>query len=63
MEDYEVSGDLSNEAFVHYALLSEFDPLSFEEAVKDIKRKQAMDEEIKSIEKNNTWELSELPRG
>ncbi|XP_038875144.1 uncharacterized mitochondrial protein AtMg00820-like [Benincasa hispida] len=63
MEDYEVSGDLSDEAFVHYALLSECDPLTFEEAVKDIKWKQAMDEKIKSIEKKNTWDLSELPRG
>ena len=27
------------------------------------KWKQAIDEEIKSIEKNNTWELTTLPRG
>ncbi|KAL4384136.1 hypothetical protein GQ457_15G014370 [Hibiscus cannabinus] len=36
---------------------------TFDDAVKDERWKLAMDEEIKSIEKNNTWELSELPNG
>ncbi|KAA0054575.1 retrotransposon protein [Cucumis melo var. makuwa] len=49
MEDYEVIGDLFDEALVHYALLSEFDPLTFKEVVNDIKWKQTIDEEIKSI--------------
>ncbi|BBG96765.1 hypothetical protein Prudu_005670 [Prunus dulcis] len=39
------------------------DPMSFFDAVKEPKWQKAMDEEIKSIEKNNTWELTELPQG
>ncbi|KAJ6992892.1 Retrovirus-related Pol polyprotein from transposon TNT 1-94 [Populus alba x Populus x berolinensis] len=39
------------------------DPVSYDEAVKDIKWRQAMDAEIQAIEKNNTWELVELPKG
>ncbi|GAU46899.1 hypothetical protein TSUD_296780 [Trifolium subterraneum] len=39
------------------------DPITYEEAAKlDIWRK-AMDQEIKSIEKNSTWELVDLPKG
>ena len=39
------------------------DPLYFKEAVKDENWRQAMDNEISSIEKNKTWSLSELPTG
>ncbi|GJW86332.1 retrovirus-related pol polyprotein from transposon TNT 1-94 [Tanacetum coccineum] len=35
----------------------------FEEAMKSKKWRQAMEEEIKSIEKNDTWELTTLPKG
>nr|XP_027082202.1 uncharacterized protein LOC113704502 [Coffea arabica] len=35
----------------------------FEEAVKDSKCQKAMDEEIAAIEQNNTWELTDLPKG
>ena len=38
-------------------------PTTFKEAVKEQKWLKAMDEEIASIEKNNTWELTELPMG
>lgn len=64
MEDYEVSGDQSDidDTLAHYAFLSGCDPITFQEAVKDSKWQIAMDEEIRSIEKNNTWELSELPK-
>ena len=34
----------------------------FEEAIKDEKWVQAMDEEIDSIEINNTWDLVDLPK-
>ncbi|XP_059636085.1 uncharacterized protein LOC132278305 [Cornus florida] len=34
----------------------------FEEAAHDKKWRNAMDEEIKSIEKNDTWELATLPK-
>ena len=39
------------------------DPTTFEEAVKSLTWKEAMDREIQAIEKNGTWELNELPRG
>ena len=39
------------------------DPISFEKAAKSPKWREAMDLEIKSIEKNGTWELTTLPIG
>lgn len=39
------------------------DPSTFEEAEKDTKWIEAMDEEIHSIEKNQTWKLCSLPDG
>lgn len=64
MLDY-VSGDeLSDEdPITHFVLFADCDPITYDEASKDEKWKIAMDEEIKSIERNNTWELSDLPRG
>lgn len=64
MNDY-VSGDeLSDDDITaHFALFADSNPILFEEAVKDIKWKKAMDAEMKSIEKNNTWELTDLPKG
>ncbi|KAI4336284.1 hypothetical protein L6164_014828 [Bauhinia variegata] len=44
-------------------LIMSSDPSSFEDAVKSSKWRLAMDEEIKSIEKNQTWKLVELPIG
>ena len=38
------------------------DPIHFEEAIKDKKWIDAMDEEINAIEKNKTWELVDLPK-
>ncbi|KAE8727985.1 hypothetical protein F3Y22_tig00004899pilonHSYRG00012 [Hibiscus syriacus] len=37
--------------------------MSFQEAVQEKKWRDAMDEEIKAIEKNDTWELTSLPKG
>ncbi|XP_042436849.1 uncharacterized mitochondrial protein AtMg00820-like [Zingiber officinale] len=37
--------------------------VSFEEAIKDSKWKKTMDEEMKAIEKNETWHLTTLPNG
>ena len=39
------------------------DPLSFEEAVKSSKWRLAMDAEMRAIERNETWCLTELPTG
>ncbi|XP_028098760.1 uncharacterized protein LOC114298399 [Camellia sinensis] len=64
MQDYEVSGvDQSDDPLVHFALFSDCDPVTFQDAVKDQKWQKAMDEEIAAIEKNHTWELTDLPKG
>ncbi|GJT12879.1 retrovirus-related pol polyprotein from transposon TNT 1-94 [Tanacetum coccineum] len=44
-------------------LYADCEPLVFEKAMKSKKWRQAMEEEIKSIEKNDTWELTTLPKG
>ncbi|KAL0373958.1 UNVERIFIED_CONTAM: hypothetical protein Sradi_3311500 [Sesamum radiatum] len=46
-----------------FCLFMNDEPLSFEKAVKEKKWIQAMEEEIHSIEKNDTWELAILPSG
>nr|GEY61356.1 reverse transcriptase [Tanacetum cinerariifolium] len=43
-------------------LYADYEPLGFDEAMKSKKWRQAMEEEIKSIEKNDTWELITLPK-
>ncbi|BBG97239.1 hypothetical protein Prudu_006294, partial [Prunus dulcis] len=43
--------------------LTDSDPITFEEASKKVKWKDAMESEIRSIEKNNTWELTSLTKG
>ncbi|KAH9735189.1 hypothetical protein KPL71_017659 [Citrus sinensis] len=64
MSDYEVTGfNTLENPLIHFTLFSECDPTTFKEAVKEQKWLKAMDEEIASIEKNNTWELTELPMG
>ncbi|RDX97171.1 Copia protein, partial [Mucuna pruriens] len=42
---------------------SDCDPTTFEEAIKESKWRKAMDEKIAAIERNNTWELTDLPKG
>ena len=39
------------------------DPIHFEDAIKDRKWIEAMNEEINAIERNKTWDLVELPKG
>jgi hypothetical protein len=62
MGDY-VSGEGLFEDEVHMALVESTDPLYFEEVVKSANWRLAMNSEIKSIEKNQTWTLTELPAG
>jgi hypothetical protein len=52
-ELYEVTENLNDDLnlFCHFA---DCEPIGFEKAVKDEKLRNAMDEEIKAIEKNNT---------
>ena len=65
MEDYVVSSEQSDDDFdfSHYAFLTDCDPITFEEAAKESKWQKAMDEEILAIEKNDSWELIQLPEG
>nr|DAD39485.1 TPA_asm: hypothetical protein HUJ06_013808 [Nelumbo nucifera] len=64
MRDYETGEGLSEEEDeTNLALFASADPLYFEEAVKSAKWRTAMDSEIKSIEKNDTWVLTDLPAG
>ena len=52
---------------LHYLLLTdEGEPESFDEALQvedSIKWEHAMDDEMRSLEKNDTWVLTELPAG
>ena len=48
---------------VHYAFYADVKPVNAAEALKDSKWVKAMNEEVKSIEDNNTWSLVELPQG
>ena len=66
LNDYEIMTDsaVNDEGdVVHFTLLAEIEPVNFEEAVKNYKWLGAMKEEIRPIEKNNTWELCILPKG
>ncbi|XP_027903718.1 uncharacterized protein LOC114163612 [Vigna unguiculata] len=49
--------------YVQYAFIVEAKPISFEQAAGDTKWMKAMKEEIESIKRNHTWELTELPAG
>ena len=49
-------------SFSLFALFSQIDdPLTFEEVVEDEVWEQAMNEEIEVIEKNQAWELVNVP--
>eukprot|EP00253_Pinus_taeda_P021556 PITA_21556 len=50
-----------NSLFVLYCHVE--DPIHFEDAIKDKKWIEAIDEEINAIERNKTWDLVELPKG
>ncbi|CAM8990990.1 unnamed protein product [Rhodiola kirilowii] len=55
--------DTPDETMVNFCLFADCDPVTFEEAAKDEGWIQAMDAEIASIDKNDTWELTTLPVG
>jgi len=60
MTDY-VDGEGLSEDEVYVMQMAAEDPIYYEEAVKEEKWVRAMDNEIQSIEKNNTWSLVDLP--
>jgi len=53
--------DPSDEEIINFALSADCEPVTFEEASGDENWIKAMFEEIIAIEKNKTWELTELP--
>ncbi|GKV07537.1 hypothetical protein SLEP1_g19297 [Rubroshorea leprosula] len=64
--DLEVSRQTVEEILpieVEFSTGENCDPLTYEEAVKEEKWQKAMAEEIGSIERNQTWELIDLPEG
>jgi hypothetical protein len=65
LKDYVTSKGLSDEDERHGLVMftSAEDPVTFEEAYKSMKWREAMDMEIGAINKNETWELTELPAG
>jgi len=46
---------------VHFALLADAEPINYKAALNEKMWKNAMIEEFNSINRNNTWELSEFP--
>ncbi|RVW59737.1 Retrovirus-related Pol polyprotein from transposon TNT 1-94 [Vitis vinifera] len=66
MQDYETGAGLSDEESVNLAQLALFtdsDPTTYDDAVRSEKWRLAMNQEIEAIERNNTWELTDLPSG
>ena len=63
VKDYEVMKDteITNGGLVNFFIFANCDRISYEEARSDEKWIQAMNEDIQSIQKNNTWELTTLP--
>ena len=64
LQDYVTGDDIASDEEEEEANVVEIiseDPIKYEEAVKEIKWKTAMDREIEMIEKNQTWSLVELP--
>lgn len=69
-DGYVITGDLdsdddllNSEQMRSLMTCEDGDPVTYEEAVKQGKWIEAMDSEIASIERNNTWELVEFPTG
>ena len=56
---YEETKPLDN--FDYFCLLADNEPVTFEEATQEKKWRDAMDEEIQAIKKNETWELTSFP--
>ncbi|KAK1364927.1 hypothetical protein POM88_040488 [Heracleum sosnowskyi] len=60
---YGATRRILEDEFVDFALYANADPVAFEDAAKENKWRQAMDQEIDAIERNETWELVEAPKG
>ncbi|GAA0186910.1 hypothetical protein LIER_34198 [Lithospermum erythrorhizon] len=58
---YDETEEVDTTDSVYFAFFAGEDPITYEDASSDEKWVHAMNEEIKSIEKNYTWELTSLP--
>lgn len=54
--------DPYDEEIINFALFAYCEQLNFKEALSDKNWRKIMNEEINAIEKNQTWELAELPK-
>jgi hypothetical protein len=65
LRDYVIGREAEEDQELHnYAVYcNDDDPISYDDASKTNVWRKAMDLEIESIEKNNTWELTTLPEG
>jgi len=63
MRDYDSGDAYSDDNQGNFALFVDEDPLSYENAARSAKWRDAMDSEIAAIQKNNTWEIIDLPHG
>jgi len=63
MADYDKGEGLSDDDTATVMLVTEDDPVVFEEAIKSKRWRDAMKREMEAIEKNKTWELTNLPKG
>ena len=66
MEDYVSGGEFLEEKVEHNNLImitSTADLTTFEEVVQSSKWRTAIDLEIETIKRNDTWELIDLPKG
>lgn len=60
-EIYEETEEVNDSTL--FFLFVDAEPISFEDVVQDEKWRMAMNEEIKAIRRNDTWELANLPKG
>ena len=60
-ELYDVTEEVEENDAVFFAFFAGEDPISFDDAHQEEKWRRAMKEEIGSIERNDTWELTKLP--
>lgn len=61
IKDYEVNG--IDDLITHFTLFLDCNSITFESAIKEEKWQKGIDDEINAIERNDTWELSKLPKG
>lgn len=63
MSDCEVSGiDQFDDPLIYFSIFSNYGPMFFEYVIKERKWQKTIDYEMNAIEKNNIWELIELPK-